>query len=198
MTDNIGLSAATEQGARIGGKNFFYQLFRDTPFLPIILVDAAIFRTFSLSAVEDFRVDQIDRLILERLQLDGRISLSQLAKELRLSRPSVTERMRRLQEKGVVEGFTARISPAAIDKSILVLIQLRELRGEFQSFEEFVKADTEIIECHRVTGESCYMMKAAVSSLAQLEALINRLMPYGQVQTSIVLSSPVPHRVLLP
>jgi Lrp/AsnC family leucine-responsive transcriptional regulator len=143
-------------------------------------------------------VDHIDKQILERLQVDGRISLSQLSKELRLSRPSVTERMRRLQERGIVEGFTARISPAALDKNILVLIQLRELKSECKTFEEFVKADTEIIECHRVTGDSCYVMKAAVSSLERLEALIDRLLPYGQVQTSIVLSSPVTHRVLLP
>ncbi|WP_126427408.1 Lrp/AsnC family transcriptional regulator [Brevibacillus marinus] len=143
-------------------------------------------------------MDHIDKQILERLQVDGRISLSQLSKELRLSRPSVTERMRRLQERGIVEGFTARISPAALDKNILVLIQLRELKSECKTFEEFVKADTEIIECHRVTGDSCYVMKAAVSSLERLEALIDRLLPYGQVQTSIVLSSPVTHRVLLP
>ncbi|UFJ42841.1 Lrp/AsnC family transcriptional regulator [Brevibacillus humidisoli] len=143
-------------------------------------------------------MDHIDRQILERLQTDGRISLSQLSKELNLSRPSVAERMRRLQDKGIVEGFTARISRTAIDRGILVLIQIGELKTDGGCFEEYVKTDPDIMECHRVTGGSSYMIKAAVSSMERLEALVDRLIPYGQVNTSIVLSSPVSRRILLP
>ncbi|MBO8163069.1 MAG: Lrp/AsnC family transcriptional regulator [Brevibacillus sp.] len=143
-------------------------------------------------------MDYIDRQILERLQVDGRISLSQLSKELHLSRPSIAERMRRLQERGVVEGFTALISHEAINRGILVLVQISALKTDCERFEEYVKEDAEIIECHRVTGVNSYVMKAAVSSMKRLEALVDRLTPFGQVTTSIVLSTPVSHRILLP
>ncbi|MGH0540756.1 Lrp/AsnC family transcriptional regulator [Bacillus cereus] len=143
-------------------------------------------------------MDNIDRKILELLQEDGRITIIQLSKKLNLSRPSVNERLRRLQENGVIQGFTARISHEAIGKGTLVIIQIGNLKVECHRFEEIIKEEMDILECHRVTGTNSYFMKVAVTSMKDVTALVDRLIPFGQLNTSVVLSSPIIYRPLLP
>ncbi|MFI8709416.1 Lrp/AsnC family transcriptional regulator [Bacillus sp. NPDC077411] len=143
-------------------------------------------------------MDNIDRKILELLQEDGRITIIQLSKKLNLSRPSVNERLRRLQENGVIQGFTARISHEEIGKSTLVIIQIGNLKIECHRFEEIIKKEMDILECHRVTGTNSYFMKVVVASMKDVTALVDRLIPFGQLNTSVVLSSPIMYRPLLP
>ncbi|AEP85414.1 Lrp/AsnC family transcriptional regulator [Bacillus spizizenii] len=143
-------------------------------------------------------MDEIDRKLLELLQEDARITIIELSKKLNLSRPSVNERLRRLQENGVIQGFTARVSAEAIGKGTIVIIQIGNLKIECRRFEELIKEETDILECHRVTGTNSYFLKAAVATMKDLEALVDRLVPYGQLNTSVVLSSPILSRPLLP
>jgi Lrp/AsnC family transcriptional regulator, leucine-responsive regulatory protein len=143
-------------------------------------------------------VDYIDYKILKLLQEDSRMTIIQISKELHLSRPSINERLRRLQESGVIEGFTTRISPQAIGKSVQAIIQIGNLKCGCREFEEKIKSEQDILECHRVTGTDSYFMKTAVSSIHLLEDLVDKLIPYGQVTTSIILSSSISHRPLLP
>ncbi|WP_054703942.1 Lrp/AsnC family transcriptional regulator [Bacillus sp. JCM 19041] len=143
-------------------------------------------------------MDKMDRDILKLLQENARMTISELSKELSLSRPSMSERLLRLQEKGVIEGFSARVSLKNIGKNILLLIQVSGLKVSLHEFEDMVKREHEIIECHRVTGEVSYFIKAAVSDVNSMRKLIDRLIPYGTINTSTVLNSPVPHRVILP
>ncbi|MEC1434784.1 Lrp/AsnC family transcriptional regulator [Bacillus spizizenii] len=143
-------------------------------------------------------MDEIDRKLLELLQEDARITIIELSKKLNLSRPSVNERLRRLQENGVIQGFTARVSAEAIGKGTIVIIQIGNLKIECRKFEELIKEETDILECHRVTGTNSYFLKAAVATMKDLEALVDRLIPYGQLNTSVVLSSPILSRPLLP
>ncbi|QJC98439.1 Leucine-responsive regulatory protein [Bacillus mojavensis] len=143
-------------------------------------------------------MDEIDGKLLELLQEDARITIIELSKKLNLSRPSVNERLRRLQENGVIQGFTARISAEAIGKGTIVIIQIGNLKLECRRFEELIKEETDILECHRVTGTNSYFLKAAVATMKDLEALVDRLIPYGQLNTSVVLSSPILSRPLLP
>ncbi|HEX7064362.1 MAG TPA: Lrp/AsnC family transcriptional regulator [Bacillales bacterium] len=143
-------------------------------------------------------MDPIDRKILELLQEDSRMPIIQLSKELHLSRPSVNERLRRLQDHGIIQGFTARIAPEAIGRRTIVIIQMGNLKIKCRRFEEMIQEETDVLECHRVTGTNSYFMKAAVASMKDLEAFVDRLIPYGQVTTSVVLSSPVPYRTMLP
>ncbi|OEH86524.1 AsnC family transcriptional regulator [Desulfuribacillus stibiiarsenatis] len=143
-------------------------------------------------------MDVIDRNMLAILQRDARITISELSKELALSRPSVAERLHRLQEKGVIEEFTARVSLPALGKDILLVILVSGLKVSIEDFEQFVKKEEEIIECHRVTGEVSYYLKAAVSNMNSMRLLIDRLIPYGSINTSTVLASPVPYRHLVP
>lgn len=143
-------------------------------------------------------MDDIDIRILEELQKDGRRTLSDLSDVLSLSRPSVAERVRRLQEQGVIEAFTVRVPPTAVGRTITVILQISDLNVPCQKFEHAISEDADILECHRVTGAVSYIMKAAVSSMVHLELLVDRLIPYGRVNTSVVLSSPVSHRIITP
>ncbi|HET7579573.1 MAG TPA: Lrp/AsnC family transcriptional regulator [Bacillales bacterium] len=143
-------------------------------------------------------MDHLDRKMLELLQEDGRIPIIQLSKKLHLSRPSVNERLRRLQEHGVIQGFTARVSPEKAGKRTVVILQVGNLKIACRRFEEMIQGEPDVLECHRVTGTNSYFMKAAVSSMKDLEDLVDRLIPYGQVTTSVILSSPIPYRTLLP
>ncbi|YCA46120.1 Lrp/AsnC family transcriptional regulator (plasmid) [Bacillus sp. JZ8] len=143
-------------------------------------------------------MDYIDYKILKLLQEDSRMTIIQLSKELHLSRPSIKERLRRLQESGVIEGFTTRISPEAIGKGVQAIIQIGSLKCKCRDFEDKIRNEKDILECHRVTGTNSYFMKTAVASMHQLEDLVDKLIPYGQVTTSIIFSSSVSHRPLLP
>lgn len=111
-------------------------------------------------------MDQIDARLLILLQEDARMTISDLSKQLSLSRPSVTERLHRLQERGIIQGFTAIVSPSAIGRSIMLMIQISDLKVSASEWEKMIVQEEDVIECHRVTGEIGYIIKAAVNGRA--------------------------------
>jgi Lrp/AsnC family leucine-responsive transcriptional regulator len=143
-------------------------------------------------------MDQLDIQLLKLVQLDGRLTISELSKKLALSRPSVTERLRRLEDKGIIEGFSARLSPSAVGRTVLAFMQLSDIKIPYVKFEQMIKEDPDILECHRVSGTVSYLLKAAVPGVEGLTNLVDRLIPCGNVNTSIVLSSPLPYRIINP
>ncbi|ARF15092.1 Lrp/AsnC family transcriptional regulator [Sporosarcina ureae] len=143
-------------------------------------------------------MNKTDITLLKLLQENSRVTISDLSKQLSLSRPSVSERLLRLQEKGIIEEFTARISLQALGLDTLLFIQVSELKKRPNEFEEQIKVENSILECHRVTGTTNYILKAATSSMAKMSELIDRLIPFGTLTTSIVLSSPIPYTIILP
>ncbi|HFK1428858.1 Lrp/AsnC family transcriptional regulator [Bacillus paranthracis] len=143
-------------------------------------------------------MDKIDRKIIEFLQIDGRMTVLQLSKELNLSRPAINERIKKLQDSNVIQGFTTKISPEAIGKEIIVMIEVNNVKVECHKFEELIQDEYDIVECHRITGQSSYIMKAIVPNMKRVRELIDRLIPFAQLNTSVVLSSPIQNRLLLP
>lgn len=143
-------------------------------------------------------MDKLDIDLLKLLQENARITISELSKKIALSRPSITERILRLQEKGIIEEFTARVSLDSIDRGTILFIQLSSLKVSNADFEEMIMKDEDVLECHRVTGKTSYFIKAAVKDMSCMKALIDRLMPYGDINTTIVLESPVPYRHIVP
>ena len=137
-------------------------------------------------------MDSIDRKMISILQKNSRISVSKLSEELSLSRPSINERLIRLQEKGVIEAFTLRLSLPKIGKPILLIIHVSALKVMTEEFEKHIKKEKEV-ECYRVTG-SLVIFKAAVQDVNAMRELIDRLIPFGLVNTSTVLSAPVEYR----
>lgn len=143
-------------------------------------------------------MDDLDIRMLKLLQEDGRMTISQLSQQLALSRPSVSERLYRFQSQGIIEGFTARVPPAAVGRQMLLFIQISQMRINPAEFEKFITEQPYILECHRVTGTVSYFLKAAVANMPSLQKLVDQLIPYGTVNTSIVLSSPVAYRPIIP
>lgn len=143
-------------------------------------------------------MDQTDMKMIDLLQLDGRMTISELSKRLALSRPSVAERLKRLQEKGIIEGFYAHVPPDAVGRKLLVMIELSSLQVSLEEFERMISEEPDVLECHKATGHVHYYIKAAFHGTEGLTNLIEKLVPFGSTRTSILLDSPVNRRVILP
>jgi Lrp/AsnC family transcriptional regulator, leucine-responsive regulatory protein len=144
---------------------------------------------------ENGPIDTIDAAILKVLVSNARIANSELARLVGLSAPSTSERVKRLEETGVIRGYHADIDPAALGLSLAVNIRIRPMPGQLQSLATLLGSLGEIVECHRVTGDDCYVAVAHVSSVGAMEKLIDKIIPYGSTNTSIIQSSPVPRRM---
>ena len=139
-------------------------------------------------------IDELDVALLEALVTDARLPMRELAKKVGLSAPSVTERVRRLEEAGVIEGYTVRINPDAIGLRFGAYLRIRPMPGELKRVEALLASIPEIIACDRVTGDDCFVAKALVPSIADLETLINALLPYASTNTAIIVSTQIPQR----
>jgi Lrp/AsnC family leucine-responsive transcriptional regulator len=140
--------------------------------------------------------DGTTRRILEELQEDGRLSLAELGRRVDLSAPAVAERVQRLERDGVITGYRAQVDPRALGYSLAVVIRIRPAPRQLPKVAELARETPEVVECHRITGEDCFFMKAHVRDVEHLEEIIDRFVLFGQTTTSIVQSSPVPGRSL--
>ncbi|GGZ80975.1 transcriptional regulator [Streptomyces subrutilus] len=146
----------------------------------------------------DYSPDATDWRILEVLQRDGRASFTELARSVSMSASAVTERVRRLEEVGVITGYTAVVDAERLGKSILALVRLRYPHGNYKPFHALLDSTPEILEAHHVTGDDCFVLKVAARSMSHLEELTGRISGLGSVTTSVVYSSPLPRRPLSP
>ncbi|WP_424214927.1 Lrp/AsnC family transcriptional regulator [Streptomyces sp. BI20] len=145
-----------------------------------------------------FSPDATDWRILEALQRNGRAGFAELAREVAMSPSAVTERVRRMEEAGVITGYTAVLDPERLGKSILALVRLRYPHGNYKPFHDLLESSPEILEAHHVTGDDCFVLKVAARSMPDLETITGRIAGLGPVTTSIVYSSPLPRRPLSP
>jgi Lrp/AsnC family leucine-responsive transcriptional regulator len=144
-------------------------------------------------------LDDVDLHLLREIQANARTSYTELGRRVGLTPPAVADRVRRLEEAGVIRGYRADIDPALVGLPIAAFVRMRAA-GNTECLElgERVKEIPEVLECHRVTGDDSYIAKVAVRSVDHLQDLIDRLMPYAETITSIVLSSVVTHRSIDP
>ena len=134
--------------------------------------------------------------LLRELQVDARLSFAELGRRVGLSTPAVAERVRNLEASGVITGYRAEVDPKKIGLPILAIVRLNVVGDVLPRVTALVRALPEVLECHRGTGGDSFTLKVAVATVEHLEALIDRLTPFGTTSTSIVLSSPVPRRLL--
>jgi Lrp/AsnC family leucine-responsive transcriptional regulator len=144
---------------------------------------------------ENGRLDATDAVILAALVQDGRKTIAELAKLVGLSAPSVSERLRRLEEADVIRGYQAVVDPEGLGLPLAVYIRIRPMPGELRRVAGIVQSLDAIVECDRVTGEDCFIAKAHLRNVAELEALIDELIPYAITNTSVIQSSPVKRRL---
>lgn len=140
-------------------------------------------------------LDALDQRILEILVEDARISLKDLAKQVRLSSPSVSERLRRLEERGVIRAFTIDIDPEALGYRFQAIVRIRPLPGKFPAVEELIKEIPEFSECDKVTGEDCLVGRLNLLSIEQLDQILDRITDKAETNTAIVKSQPVRRRL---
>lgn len=136
-------------------------------------------------------MDQTDMKIISILQHDGRISMKELGKEVSLSPPAVAERVKRLEDEGVIESYKAVINNEKVGKPICVLINASIKPEKQDSFLEFANDSDEIVECHHVTGPHSMIMKAYLREMTHLEELVGKIHFFGNTETFIIMSSPI-------
>ena len=135
--------------------------------------------------------------LLEILAYNPRTTISELARRIDMSAPAVRERLARLEEAGVIRGYRIDIDPAAIGFPVTAFIRIRPAQGQSKKIAEIVQAMPQVTECHRITGEDCYILKVHLESIGDdLDRTIDQLIVYGQTTTSIVQSTPVSPRQL--
>ncbi|MFD0481721.1 Lrp/AsnC family transcriptional regulator [Kineococcus sp. GCM10028916] len=143
-------------------------------------------------------LDATDHRIVEQLQLDGRISVADLARTINLSASATAERLRRLTEGGVVTGYSAVVDPQALGYAITAFVRLAYPTGNYKPFHDVVDTTPEIVEAHHVTGADCFIVKVVARSMPDLERIAGRLATLGGITTNVVYSSPLPRRRLPP
>ena len=142
------------------------------------------------------QLDATNRLLLEELQADARLTLAELGRRVGLSSPAVAERLARLEQSGAIAGYRAVVDPRAVGYTLTAVIRVRPAPGQIQNVAALSRETAEVVECQRITGEDCYFMKAHVRDVGHLEEIIDRFVALGQTTTSIVQSSPVPLRAV--
>jgi Lrp/AsnC family leucine-responsive transcriptional regulator len=140
-------------------------------------------------------IDLKDLQIIEALQLNARVRLAELGRQIGLSQPSISERVKRLEEVGIVEGYGARISYRALGLGMMAIIRLRTAHEHIKACLKRFAEIPNIIEVHRVTGEDCFILKVLVPSPESLEMIVDRIAGYGTVTTSVVLRSEPPRPI---
>ncbi|MFD3534917.1 Lrp/AsnC family transcriptional regulator [Streptomyces sp. NPDC058664] len=140
--------------------------------------------------------DAIDWRILEALQSEGRASFAELARTVSMSPSAVTERVRRLEEAGVITGYTATVDQDRLGLPILAFVRLRYPHGNYKPFHDLLDTTPEVLEAHHVTGDDCFVLKVAARSMRHLEEISGKIATLGAVTTSVVYSSPLPRRSL--
>lgn len=142
----------------------------------------------------DIVLDKTDWRLLAELQRDGRTSYAELARAVAMSASAVAERVRRLEEAGVIAGYRATVDPERVGLTVMAFVRLRYPTGNYRPFHALLDSTPEIIEAHHVTGEDCFVLKVLARSMRHLEEVTGRISGLGSVTTSVVYSSPMSGR----
>ena len=134
--------------------------------------------------------------LLRLLRRDPRAAIADLARGIAMSAPAVRERLQRLEDAGIVTGTTLGLDAAALGYPVLAFVRVRPAPGQLHKIIDLAKRTPQVIECHRVTGEDCFVIKLRIGAICQLDSVLDRFLAYGQTTTSIVQSTPVPPREL--
>jgi len=158
-------------------------------------VQASVLAALHLETIANvstpFKLDKKDQQILQALQQDARQSLAALGRRIGLSQPAISERVKKLEEAGVIAGYGARIDLAAIGLALQAVVRVRTTHEHIQRYVALFQSMPEVLDAVRVTGEDCFIVRCAFADPGALERVVDQLAAHGSVSTSLVLSHPV-------
>jgi Lrp/AsnC family transcriptional regulator, leucine-responsive regulatory protein len=134
--------------------------------------------------------------LLRLLQKRPRASIADLARKIGMSNPAVKERLLRLEESGILEGYRLELNPKELGYHLMAFVRVRPLPGHVNKIAELIPSIPQVTECHRITGEDCFILKVYLKEISHLDHVLGKVLSYGQTTTCIVQSSPVPLRGL--
>ena len=134
--------------------------------------------------------------LLKLLRQNPRMSFSELARRVGMSAPAVRERIQRLEEAGVIKNYRLDVEPRSLGFPVTIFVRIRPMPGKLSKIAELAEKTPLVTECHRITGEDCFLLKIHLESLDGLDRILDPFLSFGQTTTSIVQSSPVPPRSL--
>lgn len=140
-------------------------------------------------------LDEMDRQMIGILARNARISLKELAADVNLSSPSASERLKRLEENGVIRAFTIDVDPQALGYMLQAIVRIRPRPGQFQRVQHLVEEIPQFIECDKVTGDDCLIARLHVRSIDQLDEIVDRIGEMAETNTVIVKSQPLKRRL---
>jgi Lrp/AsnC family leucine-responsive transcriptional regulator len=139
-------------------------------------------------------LDDVNRRLLALLTEDPRLSMSELARRVGMSAPAVRERVARLEQTGVIRGYRLDIDPAAAGLPVAAWVRIRPGPGQLPKVAELAARTPQVSECHRISGEDCFLLKVHVATIEALEDVLDRFLLHGQTTSSFIVSTPVPPR----
>lgn len=142
------------------------------------------------------KLDSINQRILNRLQQNARLKNTKIAKEVGISSPAVAERIKKMEDAGIINGYTTKISHYELGYQLRAIITMRAFMGKLKPFLNQVKKYDEVINCYRITGNENIVMEVVLKNQKHLEEFIDQLISYGETKTQIILSSVVTDKPL--
>jgi Lrp/AsnC family transcriptional regulator, leucine-responsive regulatory protein len=139
-------------------------------------------------------LDAVNRQVLAILADDARISTAELARRVGMSSPAVRERINRLEEAGVIRGYRVDIDPAKVGLPVAAWVRVRPGPGQLPKIADLAERSPQVSECHRVTGDDCFLLKVHGASIEALESVLDGFLLFGQTTTAVVVATPVPPR----
>jgi Lrp/AsnC family transcriptional regulator, leucine-responsive regulatory protein len=148
--------------------------------------------TASVSSAQS--LDATNLRLLRELIDDPRASIATLARRVGMSAPAITERLQRLHDSGVISGYRLELNPAALGLPVTAYVRVRPAAGQLARVAGLANELPQVVECHRITGDDCFLIKVHLAGIDQLDTVLDRFLAYGQTTTSLVQSTPVPLR----
>jgi Lrp/AsnC family leucine-responsive transcriptional regulator len=149
----------------------------------------------AISANVESTLDEVDQRILDALAENARLSLKELAQAAGLSSPSAAERLRRLEDRGVITAFTIDIDSAALGYPLQAIVRVRPLPGQLHVVQRVIQETPEFVECDKVTGDDCFIARLVVRSMEDLDTILDKVAEKAETNTSMIKASPVKRRL---
>ncbi|MCZ2721610.1 Lrp/AsnC family transcriptional regulator [Marinomonas sp. 15G1-11] len=146
---------------------------------------------------EIIHLDGIDSRLIELLYENARTPVTELSRAVGMTAPSVNERLKRLEEKGVIAGYRIEVNPTVLGYSLIAIVRMRPLPGKLKALEALIVSIPEFVECDKVTGEDCYIARLYLKDISDLDPILDRFSELADTNTAIVKSTPVKRRLLV-